>query len=79
MSIQGMLVFPTSAKLLACFGLAGGGNMQRKDIVTAASFDIAEINLIHRYWCAANYLSVGQIYLLDNPLLYKRRCKIRPR
>ena len=24
---------------------------------------------IHRYWCAANYLSVGQIYLLDNPLL----------
>ncbi len=19
-------------------------------------------------WCAANYLSVGQIYLLDNPL-----------
>src|SRR6186713_2850886 len=21
------------------------------------------------YWCAANYLSVGQIYLLDNPLL----------
>lgn len=31
--------------------------------------DAAEINLIHRYWCAANYLSVGQIYLLDNPLL----------
>jgi xylulose-5-phosphate/fructose-6-phosphate phosphoketolase len=24
---------------------------------------------IHRYWYAANYLSVGQIYLLDNPLL----------
>ena len=24
---------------------------------------------IHRYWCAANYLSVGQIYLKDNPLL----------
>jgi xylulose-5-phosphate/fructose-6-phosphate phosphoketolase len=24
---------------------------------------------IHRYWCAANYLSVGQIYLRDNPLL----------
>jgi xylulose-5-phosphate/fructose-6-phosphate phosphoketolase len=24
---------------------------------------------IHAYWCAANYLSVGQIYLLDNPLL----------
>lgn len=24
---------------------------------------------IHDFWCAANYLSVGQIYLCDNPLL----------
>src|SRR5215204_6262214 len=24
---------------------------------------------IHRYWQAANYLTVGQIYLQDNPLL----------
>ncbi|HYA59461.1 MAG TPA: phosphoketolase, partial [Burkholderiaceae bacterium] len=24
---------------------------------------------MHAYWRAANYLSVGQIYLLDNPLL----------
>jgi xylulose-5-phosphate/fructose-6-phosphate phosphoketolase len=28
-----------------------------------------ELGLIDRYWRAANYLSVGQIYLLDNPLL----------
>lgn len=28
-----------------------------------------EIQLIDRYWRAANYLSVGQIYLMDNPLL----------
>jgi len=28
-----------------------------------------EIDLIDRYWRAANYLSVGQIYLMDNPLL----------
>jgi xylulose-5-phosphate/fructose-6-phosphate phosphoketolase len=28
-----------------------------------------ERELIHAYWRAANYLSVGQIYLLDNPLL----------
>jgi len=27
------------------------------------------LNLIDRWWRAANYLSVGQIYLLDNPLL----------
>jgi xylulose-5-phosphate/fructose-6-phosphate phosphoketolase len=28
-----------------------------------------ELNKIHAYWRAANYLSVGQIYLRDNPLL----------
>jgi xylulose-5-phosphate/fructose-6-phosphate phosphoketolase len=28
-----------------------------------------ELELTNRYWLAANYLSVGQIYLLDNPLL----------
>jgi xylulose-5-phosphate/fructose-6-phosphate phosphoketolase len=28
-----------------------------------------ELKLINDYWHAANYLSVGQIYLMDNPLL----------
>jgi xylulose-5-phosphate/fructose-6-phosphate phosphoketolase len=28
-----------------------------------------ELTLIDKYWRAANYLSAGQIYLLDNPLL----------
>jgi xylulose-5-phosphate/fructose-6-phosphate phosphoketolase len=28
-----------------------------------------ELDRIHAYWNAANYLSIGQIYLLDNPLL----------
>ena len=28
-----------------------------------------ELHLVDAYWRAANYLSVGQIYLLDNPLL----------
>jgi xylulose-5-phosphate/fructose-6-phosphate phosphoketolase len=28
-----------------------------------------ELILLDRYWRAANYLSVGQIYLMDNPLL----------
>ncbi len=28
-----------------------------------------ELQLIDAYWRAANYLSVGQIYLMDNPLL----------
>ena len=29
----------------------------------------SELQALHAYWRAANYLSVGQIYLLDNPLL----------
>lgn len=28
-----------------------------------------EARRMHAYWGAASYLSVGQIYLLDNPLL----------
>ena len=31
--------------------------------------DAAELARLDAYWRAANYLSVGQIYLLDNPLL----------
>ena len=31
--------------------------------------DARELALMDRYWRAANYLSVGQIYLMDNPLL----------
>ena len=30
---------------------------------------LSSCELIDAYWRAANYLSVGQIYLLDNPLL----------
>ncbi|MGZ4416475.1 MAG: phosphoketolase family protein, partial [Gaiellaceae bacterium] len=30
-----------------------------------------ELRLLDAYWRAANYLSVGQIYLLDNPLLHE--------
>ncbi|HAB99782.1 MAG TPA: hypothetical protein DCE71_08175, partial [Parachlamydiales bacterium] len=29
-----------------------------------------ELKAIHAYWRAANYLSAGQIYLLDNALLH---------
>ena len=30
---------------------------------------MTELDLLDAYWRAANYLSVGQIYLLDNPLM----------
>lgn len=36
---------------------------------TPATLSDDELALIDAYWRAANYLSVGQIYLLDNPLL----------
>src|SRR5262245_6366382 len=40
-----------------------------------------ELHRVNAYWRAANYLSVGQIYLLDNPLLKEplRRAHIKPR
>lgn len=40
--------------------------------MTQTSFPLsaqADLKQIDRYWRAANYLSVGQIYLMDNPLL----------
>src|SRR4051812_18204515 len=37
--------------------------------MTNPSLDDRELALLDAYWRAANYLSVGQIYLLDNPLL----------
>jgi xylulose-5-phosphate/fructose-6-phosphate phosphoketolase len=36
---------------------------------TRATLTADDISRIDRWWRAANYLSVGQIYLLDNPLL----------
>jgi len=40
-----------------------------------------ELALLDRWWRAANYLSVGQIYLLDNPLLREplRPAHVKPR
>ena len=40
-----------------------------------------ELDKMDAYWRASNYLSVGQIYLLDNPLLREplKREHIKPR
>ena len=35
----------------------------------ASTLTADEIDKLDAYWRAANYLSVGQIYLYDNPLL----------
>ena len=39
------------------------------DLVGDRPLGAEELRLIDAYWRAANYLSVSQIYLLDNPLL----------
>lgn len=39
--------------------------------VATEVLDRDELARIHAWWRAANYLSVGQIYLLDNPLLHE--------
>lgn len=46
-----------------------------------ATLSQKELQLMNAYWRAANYLSVGQIYLLDNPLLKKplKKEHIKPR
>jgi xylulose-5-phosphate/fructose-6-phosphate phosphoketolase len=43
--------------------------------------DPEALRLTDAYWRAANYLSVGQIYLLDNPLLRRplTRDDVKPR
>jgi hypothetical protein len=47
----------------------------------AGSLRETELQAMDAYWRASNYLSVGQIYLLDNPLLKEplKRDHIKPR
>ena len=48
---------------------------------TADALSDREVTLLHAYWRACNYLSVGMIYLKDNPLLREPLTKdhIKPR
>ncbi|HEY4388309.1 MAG TPA: phosphoketolase family protein [Ktedonobacteraceae bacterium] len=47
----------------------------------ATRLDQTRLHQLHQYWMAANYLTVGQIYLQDNPLLREplRLEHIKPR
>ena len=38
-------------------------------VITRSALSPDLLDKMHRYWCAANYLTIGQIYLKDNPLL----------
>ena len=49
--------------------------------IAAKPLSADQLSRMNAYWRALNYLSVGQIYLLDNPLLREplRREHIKPR
>src|SRR6478672_7811374 len=64
--------------------------MPTRNVTTGSGGDAAprrtgltpeRLERLHRYWCAANYLTVGQIYLRENPLLREplRPDHIKPR
>jgi xylulose-5-phosphate/fructose-6-phosphate phosphoketolase len=55
--------------------------MQSTDSTPTLACSRRDLELIDAYWRAANYLSVGQIYLLDNPLLREplRAEHVKPR
>lgn len=55
--------------------------MVKKEKKKKATLTRKELELMNAYWQATNYLSVGQIYLLDNPLLKEPLSKehIKPR
>src|SRR5690349_21387625 len=49
--------------------------------VNGAPLSADELRKLDAYWRALNYLSVGQIYLMDNPLLREplKREHVKPR
>ncbi|WP_341360340.1 phosphoketolase family protein [Georgenia sp. M64] len=54
---------------------------QRRSDATTAPLDAETLERVDAWWRAANYLSVGQIYLHDNPLLREplHRDHVKPR
>ena len=52
-----------------------------RESATVSPLSADELRALDAYWRASNYLSVGQIYLLDNPLLKEplKREHIKPR
>ena len=54
---------------------------EKKPRSNKLALETEELKKLDAYWRAANYLSVGQIYLYDNPLLKEPLTKehIKPR
>ena len=68
---------------VACKGPITDRRLLPMTAITEMSTELTDtdLDLLDAYWRAANYLSVGQIYLLDNPLLREplRPEHIKPR
>jgi xylulose-5-phosphate/fructose-6-phosphate phosphoketolase len=41
----------------------------RQESIVKSPLSPEMLDRMHRYWCAADYLTIGQIYLKENPLL----------
>jgi xylulose-5-phosphate/fructose-6-phosphate phosphoketolase len=76
-----MSSFRGLAHSIAVAELVGVQPMQDTARVASSADRDAQFKLLDKYWRAANYLSVGQIYLLANPLLQEplRAKHIKPR
>jgi len=61
--------------------VAANGTRHKAIPVPAKPLAPAMLDKIHRYWRAANYLCIGQIYLFENPLLREplKAGQIKPR
>ena len=55
--------------------------IETESTVKGSPLTTDDLNRIHAYWQASNYLAIGQIYLLDNPLLQEplKLAHIKPR
>ena len=56
----------------AAQGEVAQGGVARGAAMAAGPLSREQLDRIHAWWRAANYLSVGQIYLMGNPLLLSR-------
>lgn len=64
---EAIVTFVRHDRMLPLFSEGAVVRCARMETAMPVAADALE--LMNRYWRAANYLSVGQIYLLDNPLL----------
>ena len=55
--------------MLLCEHLVQGVDLRMEEFAMSQPLAKKDLDAMHAYWRAANYLSVGQIYLYANPLL----------